>query len=423
MFFRFFTTASKMAMNRYRFIALLIIIIATPNPSSAGGPVHGGKGAGMGTAFVAVADDGSAMLYNPAGLTQCQGTNSYGGLSAVNIDSRYESPAGANEETAFQLFYPGHLYLSSDFGQKNTVFGFGVFSPFGIGGREWRRQGLTRFLSTENLTGTLALNPTIAYRINPALSVGFGVNYMLTKSEASVMIDQSVMGGTDAPFDLEGDGDGWGINAGILYAVNQKVRLGFSFRSPIEVGQTGTAHLNNIAPAAQPLFGGPTFSTSIRSNMRFPAIISLGIAYNPSKRTLWAFDLEQVRWSSFKTASLDFGNEVPAAGLTDKTTPLDWRDVLQAKIGIEYKATKSLSLRGGYAWVPTPVPAHTLEPGNPDADSHNIAVGFGYTTGKFEIDSYLTVGLFEKRSANNGLMDGSYENTTVFSGFSIGYRL
>jgi long-subunit fatty acid transport protein len=54
-------------IRRLCFAAVCILLYAA-DAAFAGGPVHGAKAAGMGTAFVAVADDPSAILHNPAGL-------------------------------------------------------------------------------------------------------------------------------------------------------------------------------------------------------------------------------------------------------------------------------------------------------------------------------------------------------------------
>lgn len=403
-------------------IGFIFSFLTIPDQAIAGGPVHGAKGAAMGTAFVAVADDGSAMIYNPAGLTQQQGTNVYVGASILDLDSTYERSDGARESTEDQFFYNGHFYISSDFGLKDAVFGLAVYSPFGLGGREWDRQGLTRFFSTRNLIETRALNTAFAYRVSAALSIGIGVNYFIGETESSVMIDQSSVGGSDATFELEGNGDGWGVNAGLLYAVNKKLRMGFSYRSAVKVDQSGTARLSNIAPAIQPLFGGSSFSTAFQSEIRFPAFMSIGFAYAPTESVLLSFELEQVRWSSFKTLTIDLENEVPAGGLADKEIVMDLQDILAVKTGIEYKATETLSLRGGYAYVPSPVPAHTLGPGNPDADAHQISLGTGYIIGRFTVDTYLRIHLFEKRRINNGRLNGTYENNIYFAGFSLAYH-
>ena len=175
--------------------AVLSLLLLFPGNSLAAGPIHGSKAAAMGTAFVGIVDDPSAILYNPAGLTNSKGTNVYAGATAIIPSSEYKSPSGQSENTEFQVFFPPHLYLSSDLKTQNMVLGLGIYSPFGIGGRKWSETGLTKFASTENSIGTLAANPVFAWRPLPWLSIGAGFYYMRSKNEARDD-DRSVISGS-----------------------------------------------------------------------------------------------------------------------------------------------------------------------------------------------------------------------------------
>src|SRR4030042_3077756 len=135
--------------GRLLYFAIIFLSLFLPSISFAGAPVHGAKAAAMGTAFVAIADDSSAITHNPAGLTQLTGTNIYGGMTFVIPSTTYTSPSGRSEETDFQIFFPPHLYISSDLNTTDFRFGVGIFSPFGIGGRKWSNEGLTKYSSTE----------------------------------------------------------------------------------------------------------------------------------------------------------------------------------------------------------------------------------------------------------------------------------
>jgi long-chain fatty acid transport protein len=157
--------------------------------------------------------------------------------------------------------------------------------------------------------------------------------------------------------------------------------------------------------------------------MRFPEIYSLGVAFDPRPQWTLALDVEWVRWSSFDEIAADFRNEVPAAGFSDGTTRLDWRDSWQLKIGADWRLTENSSLRAGYAHIPTPVPERSLEPGNPDANQHNFSVGVGYRPGRFVFDGFYNLGLFERRRVENNLLSGEYRNHAHYLGLSIGYRL
>jgi len=115
----------------WNFIVILCISLLFQNASFAGTPVHGAKAAGMGTAFVGLADDPSAIMHNPAGLTQLRGTNMYAGVTAVIPSTEYTSPLGASEETDFRVFSPPHLYISSDFDWRTSSWGWGFFPRSG----------------------------------------------------------------------------------------------------------------------------------------------------------------------------------------------------------------------------------------------------------------------------------------------------
>jgi len=158
------------------FLIFIFFLLLFPVHSLAGGPVHGAKASAMGTAFVAVADDPSAIMYNPAGLTQLKGTNIYGGTTFIIPSTTYENLSGQTEDTDFQAFLAPNLYVSSDLGMKDMRFGIGFYSPFGIGGRKWDENGLTRYSSVESMIATLSINPTIAYRLSPSLSIGAGID-------------------------------------------------------------------------------------------------------------------------------------------------------------------------------------------------------------------------------------------------------
>ncbi len=120
-----------------RDLALLFALTATllwARPCVAGGPIHGARAAGMGTAFLAVADDPSAILHNPGGITQIEGTQVYSGVTAVILESSFTDDLGQTEDTEPNTFLPPHLFLTHRNPSSKFAYGMGVHSPFGIGG-------------------------------------------------------------------------------------------------------------------------------------------------------------------------------------------------------------------------------------------------------------------------------------------------
>jgi long-chain fatty acid transport protein len=399
-----------------------MLFLLLPAVSFAGTMVHGAKGAGMGTAFTAIADDPSAITTNPAGLTQLTGTNIYGGATFVFPSTTYKNLSGQSEDTEFQVFFPPNLYLSSDLNTRDIRLGIGIYSPFGIGGRKWSSEGLTRYSSTKSLIATISLNPTIAYQLLPSLSIGFGLDYMLARHEAEMMIDQSLFSARDGEFNLKADGDGWGYNIGILFTPDKRVSFGLAYRSRIKVDFSGDVNLENIAPPLRPLFGGSDFRTDMRTDSTFPQIVSFGIAYRPTEKWTIGCEVEWVQWSTFRRSDLDFEKEVPQAGFTDRSKLLDWKDVWDFKVGAEYRANEQLALRAGYAYSESMVPDKTLDAGNPDSKQHYVSVGFGYKVKKLVIDFFYMAGFYEERKVRNKILSGTYENLYHYVGFDIGKR-
>lgn len=391
-------------------------------PSSyAGGPVHGARAAGMGTAFIGLADDPSALLHNPAGITQLTGSYVYGGVTVLSSSSEYSS-ASADERTRDQLYFPPHLYLTSDFGTGQLVFGLALDSPFGIGGRQWDEQGATRYLSTENMIATFAVNPAVAWKVTPKLSVAAGIDYLYADMQMERRVDQSLVGAADGRARVETDGDGWGYNLGLLYQPSDYWQLGVAYRSQIQVDFNGDMRLSGIALPLQPLFGGASFFTAARTAATFPEIYSIGVALWPNDRLVVAMDFELVRWSSFDRTNMNIAQPIPAAGVTDTTTVLDWNDSRQFKIGGEYRLNETWRLRAGYAFIQGVVPEYTLGPENPDADQHNFSIGAGWQHGKITLDWFYDLGLFETQQVNNTLLSGKYKTESHYFGLSCGYR-
>jgi long-chain fatty acid transport protein len=374
----------------------------------------------MGTAFIAVADDPTAIMFNPAGLTQIDGTNVNLGITAVTLETDYESVSSLTETTDRQYFLPGYLYYSEPI-NDSLVFGIGLYSPFGIGGRKWSEDGLTRYFSTESFIATFTFNPTLAWQVNPSLSVGVGVDYLYSLNYASRMLDQSSFGAEDGYTELDANGSGWGYNLGLLYLVSSRMKIGLTYRSEIDVEYKGDVKIKNIAPELQSAFGGRSFSTKVRTKSVFPEIFGLGISYAPDNRWLFALDMEYLGWSSFATQRFDYDNEIPSGGLTDNSVNLDWDDSLQLKVGVEYKKTDNLFIRGGYAFIPTPVPGHTLNPSNPDADQHNFFIGLGFVDKNMTFDFFYNLGLNKKRKGNNYIA-GAYDSQWHLLGASMNYK-
>jgi long-chain fatty acid transport protein len=386
----------------------------------AGTLVYGARAAGMAAAFTGVADDPSAVAHNPAGIIQLDGVNVYAGGTGIRISTEYQSP---NDETAHsdETFPAMHAYFTTDLRSERFATGIGVYSPFGVGGRKWDSKGPTRYESVESYVGTLGIAPVAAFALSDELSLGGGPVVMYAESISESRVDQKLLGAPDASFRFEGDGVGFGFNAGLLYDPQGPLAFGLNYRSPTKVVLSGRAELENIAPVLRPLFGTEKFVTDAETELEFPQTVGLGVSWRATQRLLLALDLEWVNWSVWEDSKLDLDREIPAAGFTDPVTQLDWKDVLLARIGAEFSATEKLRLRAGYAFSEGMVPTSTLGPASPESDQHNISLGIGYSCSGWVIDAFYTAAFATEISSEKDSIAGDYETLAQYAGISIGF--
>jgi len=389
---------------------------------NASNPFGGSKAAGMGTAFVGVANDPSAIFLNPAGIGNLKGFQIYGGATVLAPETSFSSFDGGTEDTERQYYFPPHLYITYQPDASDFAYGIGVFSPFGIGGREWPDDGLTRYISTKSFVGTLTINPSMAWKISPKLFIGGGIYYLYAKNEAENKVDQSQLGSIDADFMVDLDGGNWGYDLGVLYKPVDWMSLGLTYRSGVEIDLEGDAKLSQISPALQPVVGSDTIKIDAESELNLPPSVGFGLAFYPDNKLTVAIDVEWIGWSTYKETTIDFKSGNLGMLLADIQIENDWEDIWLFRAGIDYRVTENLSLRTGYAFVESPVPDSTLSPAAPEGNQHNITIGFGYSFAKYWLDAFYMLSLYEDRTVRNSILSGTYENQAHNVGISIGYK-
>ena len=132
-----------------------------------------------GEAFVATADNASAIYYNPAGITQITGTSLRSGLYSIYIDPTYQPPdtapnAGQTYSIGKHYNFIPQLFLTHSFENSPISVGLGVYAPYG-GNMDWPQDTGFRAVATYGSLKYFRVNPVIAFKLSPQLSIGGGV--------------------------------------------------------------------------------------------------------------------------------------------------------------------------------------------------------------------------------------------------------
>ena len=433
-------------MRGWKVLSVVLVLLLTASMSFAAGfrlPEAGAKAMGMGFAFTAQADDPSAIYFNPAGLTQLKGQNVMVGVTYVRENGNeftgttpVDNTTAIKNETQKSLnFYIPNMYYTRTTDSGYVAYGVGIFAPFGLG-QEYNDKGASIFRNqiTKIDLMTVVVNPTIAFKINEALSVGMGIDYMYGKAK---LAKTAVVPGVGNIFDLDldGTGDAWGYNFGVLLKPTENFRIGANYRSPftlkIKDGDVEIRNINSTVPfvpnpapppaafTSAQVFGGTSFDTTGTATLYLPATFALGVSWTIDRLTVNA-DADWTLWHSYSSLPIDIKDN--KALLPDTNAPKNWKDVVALRLGAEYRVTDPLALRAGFVYDQSPVPADTMGPDLPDSDRLNYMVGAGYKIGKVTIDGAFMYIDKKDRTVTNPQFSGTWKGDAWLAGLDVSYN-
>lgn len=393
---------------------------------------HGAAAMAMGGAFVALANNPSAIFHNPAGIAFLEGTQISLGTTLITSNTSLElTNLATTVEAVSQWFYPSNFYISHKMNDRVAV-GFGFFNPYGLG-TKWPEDYALRFIATEDDMKTFFFNPVVAVKLDENFSVSVGVTYVYgtLQLDRVNLIDLTAYGGSiyEASVVVKGTGDAFGLNAGALYR-GENFSLGFNWRGGFDLNLEGDLALDNSNIPAPFLAAVPT-EAGITTTMSIPHILGFGVAFNLTESLIFTADLHYILWSTFEEFALEIDYPDPVPDDTE-TFVEDWKNSYVIRGGFQYMVKENFALRAGFLYDKTPQPVETMDPLLPDANRWALTGGFGYKSGNFVIDvAYQYEPFNDRESANRGVVLhpvtgvnlglGTYSTTAHLFGISIGF--
>lgn len=215
---------------------------------------------------------------------------------------------------------------------------------------------------------------------------------------------------------------GFNGKLGIAYKVNEKLSLGLNYTMPASLTYTGgkatmdmTQQFNDAFgkavsgymaanPSATPaqaqaavagnfaamgidLSKGVKANYDLEAELAFPQSIGFGASYQATECLKLAADIEWMNWEkAFDKMTLKMTNGdnsnintmLGNSGSFNLEFPMNWKNSVIVKLGGEYKASKLLTLRLGYAYGGNPVPESTIIPILPAIVENHITAGASY---------------------------------------------
>jgi long-chain fatty acid transport protein len=358
-----------------------------------------------GDAFTATADDPSAIYYNPAGITQLPGLQANAGLYFISADTTFSSPAGSAKTATTPQLVP-QLYATYALTNLPLSFGLGVYAPYGLA----LNYGNTSPFNTVAEQGSLlyaTINPVVAWKVTPTLSVAIGPDISLSQLE----LQQAIPFDPATRFNYAGEGWDAGYNAGILWQPDPMWAFGVNYRSSTRITYRGKSEQN---------FGAPfPASTASSVTVPFPEDITGGISFRPTPKWNFEFDLDWTKWSEVKSATI---SSTPFG--TPATLTLDFQNSFIYEFGVTRQLWAGYFASVGYEYSENSSPSANYTPIIPDGNLNLGGVGFGHRGQRWDWMAafQFAYGTRTVSGDNNATADGNYKTFNKAINLSATYK-
>ncbi len=357
---------------------------------------------GLGNAFAgqaASAQDASTIFFNPAGMTLLPDRQVVLAGHLIKPQSEFRGTSnigGGDGGDAGGLAFVPNAYFAYRLTPDIHV-GIGMNAPFGLK-TEYDNTWAGRTQAIKSELKTINLNPSVAWKLNEALSLGLGLSVQYaeaTLSNATTPANPPTSIGV-----VKGDDYSWGFNLGALWQVNEATRIGLAYRSEVDHTLKGDLKVNGVT-AVNPIY----------ANLVLPDSASLSLFHKLNPRWELLADVTWTGWSDFEALRI-----VNAGGGAVSTTIENWSDTYRYSVGANYHMSDKVTLRGGVAYDETPVSDAFRTARIPDESRTWLAFGAQYRlSNKSALDLGYTH-LFIQNARINRLesgvtLTGSYDSS------------
>lgn len=340
-------------------------------------PDQSASAAGVANAYVATANDTSALAYNPAGIAWQSGISVTAGFRMNYRDSSVVLPAGSVAPNEGNETSIGYLYASRMPHDERLGVGIGI-SPLYKANNEWSNAfpGVTG--TTKMMVDHVTLD--LIYAINSDLAFAAGGDWYITRATLS-------RGATT----FQGNDMGsFGGHASLMWKPIPAWSTGLMFRSGSTVSISGAA--NNTL------------------SFKLPDEVTAGIAHDFADVWRLEADVKWTRWSALKNLNV--------TGTSPQLNPLDLRDTFTVMTGLTWTWRQDSQVRVGYAYDQGANRSASFHPVIADQDGHRISLGAGGEAYGVHMDLAYTYTHYTDETAA-GTYAGTYRDRKQAVNFSV----
>ncbi len=280
----------------------------------------------MGSAFAGIADDPSAIYYNPAGLAFFEKDTCLAQMYSVCIFSNFSYKTHTKRDISDDLLTNPGFFIAKRF--DKWAFGYGYYIPTAGGGADFENFQRDRY-DISGFEAYMANTFSTAYRLSPKLSLGGSLSayYGILESTSFQF----------AEIETEYNGlAGYGANAGVLYKPNDRFSMGLMVKSRTSIDLDGEVKVRKNK------FDIPEGDSKME--LKLPYYISLGFGFVPRPDITLGFEINFMDWSYTEKRRFITDGEV-------FDIPTHYKDGWRLSLGLDYRINEKLSFMSGIKYT------------------------------------------------------------------------
>jgi long-chain fatty acid transport protein len=337
----------------------------------------------LGTAFAGSAAGGqiSSVFWNSAATAALPGCNSSSNYTAVFSSGDETARAGAFV-TGVPPIAAGLTPTSTDIGRDGFVpssyvtcqlsdrfyAGLGLNAPFGLLTKPDNTTWAGSPVAITSRIFSVDINPTLAYKLTPELTVGVGVQIEYFQLRLTHGPFNSLIGPLSGSRSFDANDWGVGATAGVLWQPNPGTSVGLGYRSAVGIDASGSFDRS----AGQV----PAVSTHATASVTLPDELTLSARQIVGPRLVIMGTVEWQNWSRLQNVAA-VGSGCGAGGVCEVLN-LNYRDGWFYSLGAEYAYSPTVLLRAGVGYETSPIQDSTRDILIPDSNRIFLSAGASY---------------------------------------------
>ncbi|MBU1002838.1 MAG: outer membrane protein transport protein [Proteobacteria bacterium] len=429
-------------------LSLLLILTTATTGHCAGYALYewSARGNALGGAFAAKADDPSAIAFNPAGITQLQGSHFQTGVSfiAPNTNVNAATIAGDDGRGEGQIWTIPNAYYTRQM-NDHVWLGLGMYSRVGLGSDYSNEETwFGRYNCAAASIKSTSLATAFAWKVTDELSLAFApeiiiMDFGYTKFTDASMTNNPATTANDVRQEISAQGWAPGYTFALHWKPEDWLAAGLVYRGETQLTVRGSADFERgpsvdatlavlkgnpspIIAGTAALYDAGLRDTEIQGTEPIPGSATIGLMVKPLPKLSVEFDLTRTFWGAYKELVFNYSNVLDKQG-ADK----NWVDTWRYQLGLEYNATDWLDLRAGYVYDESPIPDGYVDYAVPGNDRQIVSLGAGLKFDNLTVDfSYGYLWVLDRNvesRAREGVFDSNFEGgKTHIVGLSVGYQ-